>query len=99
MSDAAIFTVVFGGLMVLRIIAATLVFILILPRGDHCPMCDAVTLHVHSPWSRMRIFQLTKRWCLTCGWQGYMRADASAAATLRTSGAGATKTEHPSRTP
>ena len=71
MSDAAIFVLVFGGLLVLRIIAATVVFVLILPRGDRCPMCDAVTLRVRSPvLGRIR---LTKRWCLACGWDGVMR--------------------------
>ena len=98
MSDAAIFTLVFGGLMVLRIIAATLVFILILPRGDHCPMCDAVTLHVHSAWSRLRVLRLTKRWCLTCGWQGYMRVLPTAGSSSPTP-ARPTTAGQPSRTP
>ena len=71
MSDAAIFALVFGGLLVLRIIAATVVFVLILPRGDRCPLCDAVTVRVHSPiLGRIR---LAKRWCLVCGWDGVMR--------------------------
>ena len=76
MSDAAIFTLVFGGLMVLRIIAATVVFVLILPRGDRCPMCDAVTLHVQSPALRRFHLPLTKKWCLACGWEGVMRREA-----------------------
>ncbi len=71
MSDAAIFALVFGGLLILRIIAATVVFVLILPRGDRCPLCDAVTLRIHSPiLSRI---QLAKRWCLACSWNGVMR--------------------------
>ena len=48
MSDGVIFVVAFGGLFILRIIAATLVFLWILPEGDHCPNCDAVTLRVQS---------------------------------------------------
>ena len=71
MSDAAIFVLVFGGLLVLRIIAATVVFVLILPRGDRCPLCDAVTLRVHS--RLLGRIRLAKRWCLVCGWDGVMR--------------------------
>ncbi|MCC6318177.1 MAG: hypothetical protein IT361_10850 [Gemmatimonadaceae bacterium] len=72
-SDAVLFAVVFGGLFVLRIIAATIVFLVLLPRGDRCPMCDEPTLRVASflfdrlmPWFR-------KSWCLTCGWTGLLR--------------------------
>ena len=73
MSDAAIFTLVLGGLFVLRIVAATVVFVLILPHGDRCPLCDAVTLRVESPALRRLRLPLVKRWCLTCGWEGVMR--------------------------
>ena len=74
MSDAAIFVVVMGGLFVLRIIAATVVFFWILPRGDRCPNCDAATLRLQGrallrvmPWFR-------KSWCYHCGWEGLLRA-------------------------
>lgn len=73
MSDTAIFSLVFGGLLVLRVIAATVVFLLILPRGDHCPMCDAITVRMQSSIARGSVVRLTKRWCLACGWEGYMR--------------------------
>lgn len=73
MSDAAIFTIVFVGLFVLRIIAATLVFLVLLPRGDRCQLCDAPTVRMASflfdrlmPWFR-------KSWCLQCGWVGVLR--------------------------
>ena len=73
MSDAAIFTLVFGGLLVLRVIAATVVFLLILPRGDNCPLCDATTVRIQSAIARGSVVPLTKRWCLACGWEGFMR--------------------------
>lgn len=73
MSDGAIFVLVFGGLFVLRIVAATMVFFWILPEGDRCPNCDAVTLRVQSrvlnrlmPWFRTS-------WCYACGWEGMLR--------------------------
>src|SRR5688572_15193183 len=73
MSDLLLFSIVFGGLFVLRIIAATLVFLWILPRTDRCLNCDAETSEVRSrfflrfmPWFR-------KSWCLACGWEGLLR--------------------------
>ena len=48
MSDAVIFAVIFVGFFILRFIAATVVFFFILPEGDRCPNCDAVTLRVKS---------------------------------------------------
>lgn len=73
MSDAALFILLFGGLFVLRIVAATLFFLALLPKSDRCPNCDHSTLRVASllfdrilPWFR-------KSWCLTCGWHGLLR--------------------------
>lgn len=58
-SDTFLFVLVFAGLVVLRIALATLCFALVLPRGDRCPNCDAVTLRLASrlydrwlPWFR-----------------------------------------------
>lgn len=100
MSDAAIFTLVFGGLFVLRIIAATIVFLLILPRGDRCPMCDAVTVRLHTRLGRRWTLQLAKRWCLTCGWEGYMRLPAETARSAPERHPAAAPTSgQPSRTP
>lgn len=73
MSNAAIFVVIFVGFFVLRIVAATIVFYWILPQGDRCPNCDAVTIRLQSagisrltPWFR-------SSWCLRCGWSGLLR--------------------------
>jgi len=68
-----IFSVVFGGLFVLRIVAATVVFFYILPRGDRCPNCDAVTVRVQSGrWGRL-VPALRSSWCMACGWEGMLR--------------------------
>lgn len=73
MSDAALFIALFGGLFVVRVIAATVVFLWILPDGDRCPNCDAETLRVQSrgalkvmPWFR-------SSWCYECEWHGLHR--------------------------
>jgi hypothetical protein len=73
MSDATIFVALFGGLFVLRVIAATIIFYYILPRGDRCPNCDAATVRVQpGRWGRM--FRVVHtRWCLRCGWEGILR--------------------------
>jgi len=73
MSDGFIFVAFFGGLFVLRILAATVVFFFILPQGDRCPNCDAPTLRVEARgWNRIVPFLRTS-WCMDCGWDGLLR--------------------------
>ena len=73
MSDALIFVLVFGGIFVLRITAATIVFLLILPQGERCPNCDAITLRVRSRgWNTLMPWFRTS-WCMECGWEGLLR--------------------------
>lgn len=73
MSELVIFTVVFGGLFILRGIAATVFFYFILPEGDRCPNCDAVTLRMESRrWNRI-VPTLRSSWCYECGWHGFLR--------------------------
>jgi hypothetical protein len=74
MSDAVLFVVVFAGLFILRGIAATVVFLVLLPDGDRCPNCDAVTVRVQSPvWNRL-LPRFRTSWCLACNWHGLLRA-------------------------
>jgi hypothetical protein len=73
MSDAVWFVLVFGGLFILRGVAATIVFLWILPEGDRCPQCDAETLRLEpTRWSRL-MPRLRRSWCLVCGWHGVHR--------------------------
>lgn len=72
-SDAALFVLVFGGLFVLRGIAATVVFLWILPDGTRCPQCDAETMRVE-PGRVLRLLRgFRSSWCLACGWHGVHR--------------------------
>ena len=73
MSELVIFTLVFGGLFILRAIAATIVFYFILPQGDRCPNCDAVTLRLEARRVNGFIRGLRSSWCYECDWHGYMR--------------------------
>lgn len=75
-ADALLFAAIFVGLFVLRIIAATFVFMWILPTGDHCPNCDSITIRVHSKWWNMILPWFRTRWCYECGWDGFMRPGA-----------------------
>lgn len=73
MSDAVLFTVIFVGFFVLRIIAATVVFFWLLPQGDRCPNCDAVTVRVQSKgWNTLMPWFRTS-WCYNCNWEGLLR--------------------------
>jgi hypothetical protein len=83
MSDGALFGIIIGGLFVLRVLAATVVFLVLLPRNDRCINCDAVTVRLSSPLDRVLPF-FRKSWCLRCGWVGMLRRGAvSAPAELR----------------
>lgn len=75
MSEAALFTLIFVGLFVLRIILATIFFVLILPRDGRCPNCDAVTLRLESRLDRV-LPMFRRSWCLQCGWHGVLRRGA-----------------------
>lgn len=76
MSDTAIFVLIFGGLFVLRIVAATFFFYCIMPISDRCPCCDAPTIRVErTGWDRI-VPLLRNSWCLSCGWAGFLRSGA-----------------------
>ena len=50
MWDAVLCIVIIGGFFVLRGVLATVVFFYLLPEGDRCPNCNAVTIRVQSRW-------------------------------------------------
>ena len=73
MSDAVIFAVIFVGFFILRLIAATVIFLVILPVGDRCPNCDAVTLRIQSRGMNRLMPWFRTSWCYECGWRGLLR--------------------------
>ena len=76
MSDALIFCLVFGGLVVARLVAATLIFAWILPKGDRCPNCDSVTLRMENGFIGRKFPWLRKSWCYECNWEGMLTMSA-----------------------
>lgn len=74
MSDALLFCGLFVGLFVLRIVVATIVFFLVIPRGDRCPCCDTPTLRLRRPLLNRLLPSLRVSWCHDCGWEGWLRA-------------------------
>lgn len=73
MSDAVIFVLIFAGFFVLRGVAATVIFFYLLPEGDRCLNCDAVTLRVQSPVLNVLLPRFRTSWCHQCGWHGMLR--------------------------
>ena len=76
MSDAAWFGVIFAGFFILRIIAATVFFLYILPDGVRCPNCNAVTVRVQSRGWNVLMPWFRTSWCFECGWDGLLRSTA-----------------------
>jgi hypothetical protein len=73
MWDAVLCIVIIGGFFVLRAVLATVFFFYLLPEGDRCPNCDAVTLRIQSRvWNRLLPMFRTS-WCYECGWNGLLR--------------------------
>lgn len=73
MTDAMWFGVIFVGFFILRIIAATIFFLSILPDGVHCPNCNAVTVRVQSRGWNLLMPWFRTSWCFECGWDGLLR--------------------------
>ena len=74
MSEAVLFVVVFVGFFILRGVAATIFFLYLLPDGDRCPNCDAVTVRVQSRGWNLLLPRFRTSWCLRCNWHGLLRA-------------------------
>jgi hypothetical protein len=73
MSEGALFVLVFIGFFVLRGVAATVFFFYLLPDGDRCPHCDAVTVRVQSPIINRILPRFRTSWCMQCNWHGLLR--------------------------
>lgn len=73
MTEATVFAIVFGAFFVLRGVAATIFFLYLLPDGDRCPNCDAVTVRVQSRGWNFLLPRFRTSWCMGCNWHGLLR--------------------------
>jgi hypothetical protein len=73
MTEAVLFAIVFVGFFVLRGIAATIFFVVLLNDDGRCPNCDAETLRVQSRAWEVTMPWLRASWCPRCGWEGMLR--------------------------
>ncbi|MEP6491614.1 MAG: hypothetical protein ABJF01_02970 [bacterium] len=73
MWDVVLCILVVGGFFVLRAVLATVFFFYLLPEGDRCPNCDAVTIRVQSRGWNVLLPKFRTSWCYECGWDGLLR--------------------------
>ncbi len=77
-TDAWIFIGVFIGIRIVIIWFATKLFILMIPDGDLCPLCDGYTLPIERDgWWRVLGARFRRSWCLDCRWEGVLRRSAN----------------------
>lgn len=66
-----------GVIVVIRICfiyIATKAFIMMIPDGDRCVICDGETLAIERDgWWRILGPRFRRSWCIDCGWQGVLR--------------------------
>jgi hypothetical protein len=73
MWDVVLCILIIGGFFILRAVLATVFFYYLLPEGDRCPNCDAVTLRVQSRGWNVLMPKFRTSWCYECGWHGLLR--------------------------
>jgi hypothetical protein len=73
-TDAALFIAVFVAIRITVIYIATKAFVMMIPDGDQCLMCDGETLAIQRDgWWRVLGPRFRRSWCLSCGWEGLLR--------------------------
>jgi hypothetical protein len=78
MSDASWFGIAVVAAFVLRGIAATIIFLWLLPQGIRCPICDRATLRVQSRGLNRMLPWFRTSWCPECRWEGLLRNESPA---------------------
>jgi hypothetical protein len=73
MWDIASWILVIGGTFLLRAALCTVVFFNLLPEGDRCPNCDAVTIRLQSRAWALLLPRCRPSWCYECNWHGLLR--------------------------
>lgn len=81
-TDAWIFIAVISALQLSMFLLLTKVYLIMLPEGEQCPVCDSDTAAVQRRgWRRWLGARFRQSWCIGCGWMGlHRRSDAWMAA-------------------
>jgi hypothetical protein len=84
-TDAWIFIGVISTLQVAMFALLTKIYLVMLPEGECCPVCDSGTLSVERKgWRSVLGARFRRSWCIACGWEGlHRRTDAYMAAHRR----------------
>ena len=73
-TDAWMFIGVVLAIRVAFIWLATKAFVLMIPDGDECVLCNGRTLPIQRDgWWRILGPRFRRSWCLDCGWEGVLR--------------------------
>lgn len=72
--DALVFIAFFVAVRVIIVWTLTKLFIMVIPDGDRCPMCDEYTLPIErNGWWRVFGPRFRRSWCMECQWEGVLR--------------------------
>ncbi|MEO7361255.1 MAG: hypothetical protein ABI120_13065 [Gemmatimonadaceae bacterium] len=72
--DALVFIGFFVAARIVIVYALTRLFIMTIPDGDLCPICDGYTLPIErNGWWRLLGPYFRRSWCLDCQWEGVLR--------------------------
>lgn len=77
-TDAWIFITVISAIQLAMFVLLTKIYLVMLPEGEYCPVCDHDTSSVERKgWRRLLGARFRQSWCLACGWEGlHRRSDA-----------------------
>lgn len=77
-TDAWIFIGFFVAVRVIIVWFLTRLYIMMIPDGDRCPLCDGYTLPIerNGGW-RVLGPRFRRSWCLDCQWEGVLRRSAN----------------------
>lgn len=73
-TDAWMFIAGILAIRVCFIYIATKAFVMMIPDGDRCVICDGDTLAIQRDgWWRILGPRFRRSWCIDCGWEGVLR--------------------------
>ena len=76
--DAMVFISFFVAVRIIIVWFLTRLYILMIPDGDRCPLCDSYTLPIErNGWWRLLGPRFRRSWCLDCRWEGVLRRTAN----------------------